>query len=216
MTEAAPPPLDGRRAQAARNDERILEAARAVFVADPAAPIAAVAERAGVGIGALYRRYGSKEELLRRLCTDGLARYTALAEAAAAAADAPWESFVAFLEAVVEADTVSLIQPLAGTFTPTQELADLSERARAASGAVVRRTQEAGALRLDVELDDVALLLEQLAAVRIGDRARTAQLRRRYLHLALDGLHRTAAAPLPGPPPAQAELDQRWTPRTGG
>ena len=53
-------PLSGRRAEAARNDRRILEAAREVFVADPSAPIAAVAARAGVGIGALYRRYGSK------------------------------------------------------------------------------------------------------------------------------------------------------------
>ena len=67
--------MSGRRAQAARNDERILEAAREVFVADPGAPIAAVAERAGVGIGALYRRYASKEELLRELGAEGLTRY---------------------------------------------------------------------------------------------------------------------------------------------
>ncbi len=49
-------PLSGRKAQAARNDTLILAAARAVFTADPSAPIAAVAERAGVGISALYRR----------------------------------------------------------------------------------------------------------------------------------------------------------------
>ncbi len=41
-------PMSGRRAQAARNDELIMNAAREVFVADPTAPIAAVAERAGV------------------------------------------------------------------------------------------------------------------------------------------------------------------------
>src|SRR6266853_1606380 len=73
-----PPPLrasgslSGRRAEAARNDERILQSARAVFLADPRAPISAVAKHAGVGISALYSRYGSKEELLRTLCTDGL------------------------------------------------------------------------------------------------------------------------------------------------
>src|SRR6202162_5687561 len=65
-------PLSGRQAEAARNDQRILESARAVFVADPGAPITAVAKHAGVGISALYTRYGSKEELLRTLCTDGL------------------------------------------------------------------------------------------------------------------------------------------------
>ena len=54
MTEPASRPLSGRRAQAARNDELILQAARAVFVSDPSAPISAVAERAGVGISPLY------------------------------------------------------------------------------------------------------------------------------------------------------------------
>ena len=71
MTTALP----GRKSEAARNDGAILEAARAVFLADPKAPIAAVAERAGVGISALYRRYPSKEDLLRKLCADGLRRY---------------------------------------------------------------------------------------------------------------------------------------------
>src|SRR5919107_3972371 len=69
--------LSGRRAQAARNDELIMDAAREVFVADPTAPIAAVAERAGVGISALYRRFGSKEDLLRRLCAEGQRQYIA-------------------------------------------------------------------------------------------------------------------------------------------
>ena len=64
-----------RGARRARNDERILAAARAVFVADPSAPIAAVARHAGVGMSALYARYASKEDLLRALCADGLRRY---------------------------------------------------------------------------------------------------------------------------------------------
>ena len=65
--------MSGRRAEAARNDTRILEAARAVFVADPQAPITAVAKQAGVGISALYSRYGSKEALVQKICYDGLA-----------------------------------------------------------------------------------------------------------------------------------------------
>lgn len=59
-----------------------LDAARAVFLADANAPISAVAERAGVGISALYRRYPSKDVLLRTLCHDGLRRYNAEADAA--------------------------------------------------------------------------------------------------------------------------------------
>lgn len=72
MNDSAPAPLSGRKAQAARNDQLIMASARAVFVADPSAPIAAVAEHAGVGISALYRRFPSKEELLRQLSLDGL------------------------------------------------------------------------------------------------------------------------------------------------
>ena len=94
----------------------ILAAARAVFVADPGAPIAAVAERAGVGISALYRRYRSKDELLQRLCGDGLEHYIAAAEAADASADEPGEVFAEFMRRVVEADTHSLTVTLAGTF----------------------------------------------------------------------------------------------------
>src|SRR5919107_4104663 len=95
--ETTPTPLSGRRAEAARNDQRILDAAREVFVADPDAPIAAVAKRAGVGIGALYRRYASKEELLRRLCAEGLQRYIAEAEAALADQGDPWAAFADFM-----------------------------------------------------------------------------------------------------------------------
>src|SRR5438477_29186 len=67
----------GRQAQAAHNDALILHAAREVFLADPVAPISAVAERAGVGIGALYHRYAGKEDLLRTLCRNGQRIYLA-------------------------------------------------------------------------------------------------------------------------------------------
>jgi AcrR family transcriptional regulator len=90
------PPLSGRRAQAARNDLLILDAAREVFLADPGAPISAVAERAGVGISALYRRYASKEELLQRLAGDVLRRYIAEVEAALADVGDPWDAFARF------------------------------------------------------------------------------------------------------------------------
>ena len=85
VSRPVPPQLTGRRAEAERNDHRILAAAREVFLADPEAPIAAVAARASVGISALYRRYKSKDELLQRLAVDGLQRYIAEAEAMLAA-----------------------------------------------------------------------------------------------------------------------------------
>ena len=203
-------PINGRRAEAARNDQRILEAARQVYVTDPDAPISRVAQVAGVGISALYRRFPSKEDLLRRLCGDGLRRYLAEAEAALADDSDPWESFATFLGNIVDADTASLTLKLAGTFTPTEELATDATRSQQLNDQLVERTKAAGALRPDFDVNDLALIIEQVAAIRVGDEERTRQLRRRYVALILEALHNPTAASLPGPPPTWEELSGRW------
>lgn len=77
MPLVVPGSPSGRQAEAARNDDIILDAARMVFLAHPSAPIADVAKEAGVGISVLYRRCPSKEGLLRELARDGLTRYRA-------------------------------------------------------------------------------------------------------------------------------------------
>jgi AcrR family transcriptional regulator len=212
MAEEAPN-LSGRRAQAARNDERILAAARDVFIANPEAPIAAVAERAGVGISALYRRYESKEDLLRTLCAEGLSRYIEAAETALARDGDPWEAFAGFMGAAVEANSTALTLSLAGTFEPTEELYRQADCAQRLNEQLFRRARAAGALRPDVTVNDVGLILEQIAAVKLGDERRTAQLRRRYLALTLDALHHPGETRLPGPSPRWQELAGRWTRR---
>jgi AcrR family transcriptional regulator len=204
------PGLSGRRLQAAHNDTVILQAAREVFLNDPRAPVAAVADRAGVGMSALYRRYPGKENLLRRLCHDGLGRFIADAEAAAAEPDG-WLAFTGFLQRIVEADVHSLTVHLAGTFTPTAEMGRDAERANVLATELVERAHASGRLRRDFVTADVTQLLEGCAAIRVPDPERTAQLRRRYLALLLDGLTaRPADRPLPGPPPSAGELNWRW------
>lgn len=202
--------MNGRKAQAARNDQVILDAARAVFVADPGAPIAAVAERAGVGISALYRRYAGKEDLLRKLCADGLKTYIAEAETALADESDPWNAFAGFMRRVVDADVQSLTINLAGTFTPDEDLRRTSTRAAELAERVFDRAARAGALRPGVNVADTSLILDQLAALHLGDEARTAQIRHRYLTLMLDALRLTSAPPPPGPPPTAEEVTRRW------
>ena len=202
--------LSGRRAQAARNDARILEAAREVFIADPGAPISAVAKRAGVGISALYRRYESKEELLRRLCADGLERYIAAAEGALAADQDHWTAFTDFMRRVVDADTHSLTLRLAGTFASTDELRRRAAHAQELNLRLVERTKAAGAIRADLDANDLSCVFEQLAAIRVGDGERTRQLRHRYLALQLDALHTPSTTALPGPAPSWQEISRRW------
>ena len=209
--ETTPAPLSGRRAEATRNDQRILHAAREVFVADPGAPIAAVAKRAGVGIGALYRRYASKEELLQRLSAEGLQQYIAAVEDALAQDDSdPWSAFSEFMRRIVDTDTHSLTLSLAGTFPPTEELNREAARAQELNVRLFERTKAAGAIRPGIEVVDISLLFEQLAAVRVADEARTRQLRHRYLALILDALHASCGTQLPGPAPSWEEIAQRW------
>jgi AcrR family transcriptional regulator len=209
-SEKASARLSGRQAEARHNDRLILEAAREVFVAEPGAPISAVAKRAGVGIGALYRRYASKEELLQRLCAEGLQQYITEAQATLAHEGDPWGAFTGFMRRIVDADIHSLTLRLAGTFTPTEELYRDSQKAQELNVRLVERTKAAGVLRPDVEVDDLSLLFEQLAAVRIGDEKRTHQLRRRYLALILDALRVPSESQLPGPPPSWEEIRRRW------
>jgi AcrR family transcriptional regulator len=205
------PRLPGRQAEAARNDQRILEAARAVFTADPNAPISAVAEHAGVGISALYRRYRSKEELLQQLSLDGLRRYIAEVEAALTDDGEPWEAFAAFMRRAVDADTNSLTLHLAGTFTPTEAHWRDGEMAFQLNVRLLDRAKAAGVLRPEIEVSDLSLLFEQLAAIKVGDPERTRQLRQRYLALLLDAMRDTSATPLPGPPPSWEEISRRWS-----
>lgn len=209
-TTSASTPLSGRKAQAARNDQRILDAARAVFTANPSAPISAVAEHAGVGISALYRRYASKEDLLQRLSEDNLRRYVAAVEAALASADDPWAAFAAFMGRCVDDGAGSLTVRFPGGFTTTGELSRLGRWAYETTKHLLDRAKAAGALRADIEVADLSLLFEQLQAVRAGDEQRARQLRHRYLALLLDALHAPAATPLPGPPPRWEEITRRY------
>jgi AcrR family transcriptional regulator len=205
--------MSGRRAEAARNNTRILESARAVFVANPAAPISAVAEHAGVGISALYRRYPSKEDLLRTLCANGLRTYIDAVETALDDQGDPWAAFVTFMERIVEADNLALTVKLAGTFTPTEDLYRESQRGQQLNQRLVERTKAAGALRADIDVNDLTFIFEQLSTVRVDEAARTKALRKRYLELFLQAMHTGGDTPLPGPAPTWQEVAARWEPK---
>lgn len=202
--------MSGRKAQAARNDELIREAARAVFTADPGAPISAVAEHAGVGISALYRRYKSKEDLLQKLADDGMDRYLAEVERALADDGDPWEAFAAFMRRCLDIGAGSLTMRLAGTFEVTEAMSRKGREIHLATTRLLRRTQEAGALRPEIEVGDISVMLEYLHGIRIGDDERMNRLQHRYLALMLDSLNLTDRQELPGPPPTWQELVTRY------
>lgn len=204
--------LSGRQAQAARNDEQILRAAREVFNADPEAPIVAVAQRAGVGISALYRRHRSKDELLQELARDGLGRYIGEVEAALAGGGDPWVAFRRFMQRALDAGTASITVRFSARFPTTKEMHTLGRRAAKLTARLIGRVKRAGQLRRDINVGDVSLLFEQLQSIEVVSAARTRQLRHRYLSLMLDAMHRPSSTPLPGPAPRWEEISGRYRP----
>lgn len=207
-----PPRPRGRQAQAARNDQLILRAAREVFLADPEAPVSAVAARAGVGIGALYHRYASKEDLLRTLCRNGQDIYLAEARRALSSGAAPWQAYTSFLRAIVAADTHGLTVRLAGTFEPDPGQMALAEQMRTLGTELFERAQAAGQIRPGITWLEVEYLLELLARGQLGDAKRAAGLRQRQLTVIIDGLRNLDPTLLPAEPPTWAEQIRRWAP----
>jgi AcrR family transcriptional regulator len=222
-----PDSAHGRQAEARRNDRAVLDAARDVFSAQGAdAPISAVAERAGVGVGTLYRRYGSKTELLQRMCV--LAMEQGIEAAGEALqADDPWTGLCGYIRACVEMRSGAL-GSLAGQIEMTDEMLSTARRAMTLAGEVVARAHRAGSLRPDVTALDIALLIESFSRRAPGapgsaarddpgapdappeaDEERNAQAR--LLTVAFDGLCAPGATPLPGRAPSASRYTGRWS-----
>jgi len=139
-----------------------------------------------------------------------MTRYREEVDAALADEGDAWIAFTRFMRRCLDIGAGALTQRLAGSFTATDELRRQGREIGEATQRLVERTRAAGALRPDVEVGDLSLLLEQLQALRIGDPVRANQLRHRYLALILDGLHIDDAAPLPGTPPTWRETSARY------
>ena len=166
--------------------------------------------RAGVGIGALYRRYRSKDELLRQLAEEGLRRYIATVEAALAARGDSRSAFDDFMRRALDAGTGSLTVRFAAGFSTTAEMHRLGQQANVLTTRLLRRMQRARVLRVDIEVGDLTLLFEQLQSVTLSTSQRTQRLRHRYLAIVLDGLRWRQSGTLPGPAPRWREISGRY------
>ena len=207
----------GRHIEAARNDLLVLEAARDVVAAYGAdAPVSAIAARAGVGVGSLYRRYGSKTDLLRHLCLLAMRQYVEAAHTALREADA-WAGLVGYIRACVE-HRVGALSGLAGTIDPTEEMGRLARLAGDLRDELVVRAHRSGALRADATSMDVTWLIELFARREPGGPGPEGEsVRQRLLCIAVDGLAGAPpTAPLPGSPPgARRHHERRWETAAG-
>ena len=150
------------RADAEQNRERILRAARQVFVNEgPDAPLDTIARRAGVGVATLYRRFPSREELIRSVALDTLQRlYRHLDEAIERESD-PFEALRTFMHAAVDLNVGAVMPSLFGR----AEFAEVFEAARDPSEPLqklVVQVQEAALLRGDVAVGDIIFMIIRL------------------------------------------------------
>src|ERR1700761_2771443 len=150
-------------ADAGRNREAVLQAARQAFAeSGSGVPLDEIASRAGVGPGTVYRHFPSKEALFEAVVT---ARITDLVSDARARADAddPGEAFFGFLARI------------AGEAASKRDLPDaisvsgsLREDLFAALDLLLRRAQQAGAVRAGIVTSDLIVLLKGMFAGLTG------------------------------------------------
>ncbi|MFF5186410.1 TetR/AcrR family transcriptional regulator [Streptomyces sp. NPDC000345] len=140
------------RVDAQRNLEHVLRAAREVFgELGYGAPMEDVARRARVGVGTVYRRFPSKDVLVRRIAEEETSRLTDQARAALGQEDEPWSALSRFLRTSVASGAGRLLPPQVlrvGAFAEDGSEAPAADEARVPQ----QRTQPGGGeLRLVTE-----------------------------------------------------------------
>lgn len=220
------------RVDAQRNLEHVLRAAREVFgELGYGAPMEDVARRARVGVGTVYRRFPSKDVLVRRIAEEETARLTEQARTALGQEEEPWQALSRFLRTSVASGAGRLLPPQVLRVRSAEEAAaeeatevrvpqqrqavaggvpelrvvggrtaaddEPSEDAGAGAllevvGKLVDRAREAGALRTDVTVADVLLVIAT-AAPALPDAAQQAAASARLLDILLEGLRSRTA-----------------------
>jgi AcrR family transcriptional regulator len=181
------------RADARRNRERIVDAARAAFAEQgPEAQIDDIARRADVGVGTVYRHFPTKDALIGELIRLKLTALRDRARRRLAAGGDPGDAFAGFLRE--QADVIATDAALQRMLWPETEetwapLAPLFEEVNEAVGELIARAKEAGAVRPDLEVDDVRTLMCGLGAIMAADARGVMPFDwRRQLEFMLDGL----------------------------
>ena len=177
------------RADAVRNRERVLEAAKAVFSAGgPDASLEAVARRAGVGIGTLYRHFPTREALFEAVYRREVEQLGELSEALKSEPD-PVEALRRWLRSNVEfvATKKGMSAALALAVNSTSDLTVYSfGRLTKAVGALLDRAIAAGEIRADIGPEDVLRALIGMCYLHDQPGWQTSVLR--LLDVFVDGL----------------------------
>jgi AcrR family transcriptional regulator len=196
------------RADAARNRQRLIDAAEEVFAAEGLdATLDDIARHAGVNVATAYRHFANKHELARAYLQQALDRAVAMAEEAAGVED-PMEGLTQFLGQAADllAANRAFVDVLTNAYGAEWLKDQLHDMITGPIRRLVLRCQQAGVVRPDVDGTDFAVILPMLSSV--SDRhvvASVPQPTRRYLALVLAGLRPDGTA-LPGRAPTDPEV----------
>mgnify|MGYP001362517916 CR=1 FL=1 len=184
---SSPRPL---RVDAERNRQRLLEVAEAVFANEGLeVPIDEIARRAGLGVGTLYRHFPTKEALFAAIVIGRLQRVIEEAHGRTQAPD-PAEAFFGFVAYLAEesAKKKDFLHALASSgFDVRRAMGDVKAELSRVMGKILKRAQDAGAVRKDVDASEVLALVAATSSSieRLGPGARRQQ---RLVGILCDGL----------------------------
>lgn len=193
MTEDLRPP----RRDVARNRQALVDAARTAFGDHGLqAPLEPIAVAAGLGNATLYRHFPTRPALWEAVLTEPLQEVLDLVERCrAVSADDPWTGFATFVRetAEIEARNTGFSDLMTTDYKDAPTLLDLRIRVQNGVDALFHAARDAGAIRPDAELADVAMVQLSIAGI-IGTFGRVAPGSfRRWVDLALDALRAPAA-----------------------
>ena len=167
------------------------------------APLESVAKRAGVSIGTLYNRFGSREALIDA-AVGGLAaaRLADAAEQARTSQD-PWDRFASFVTHLTELQATWPIvsDVFERKFPGAQELTAVCDRTMEHAATFIADAQRSGSLRRDFAPADVALLLTSNAAIVAATRQADSEAWRRHLAFFLNGIRASGPPDIAEPSP---------------
>lgn len=209
------PPTRRLRADAARNQQRIVEAARQLF-ADHGLEITLddVAERAGVGVGTVYRRFANKKELISEVFQQHLDEFAEMAEECVRHPD-PWQGLVEFFEYACRhmATNRGFSEVMLEFEDDLEQFTCVRDRIKPVVARIVDRAREAGALQPDVVASDFFAMVHMVDGLTEFARPVNDQVWRRYMALVLNGVRTELVPrrPLSVPPLDDDEVEQAKT-----
>jgi AcrR family transcriptional regulator len=197
------------RADALRNRERIVTAAREMFTEfGPYVPLDDIARRAGVGNATVYRNFPDRDALVREVVCSVMDRTSEAAEQALAETGDAFEALERFVHIAADERISALCPMVQSTFDQNHpDLEAARERCEQIVASLMDRAKAAGQLRTDVGVGDLMVVVAQLSRPPAGTDCLTSdRFVHRHLQMFLDGLRAPARSVLPGAPVTVEDL----------